>query len=47
MGAGKKAPDSFGQAMKDTESTAWVMWKCSGAHKDKCNFAATQIAEGL
>ena len=37
-GAGKPAPDSFGGAMKDTESTAFVMWKCNG-HKDKCDFS--------
>jgi len=38
-GAGKPAPDSFGGAMKDTESIAWVMWKCNGGNKDKCDFS--------
>ena len=37
-GAGKPAPDSFGGAMKDSESTAWVMWKCNG-NKQKCDFS--------
>lgn len=45
-GAGKPAPDSFGGAMKDTESIAFVMWKCNG-QKDKCDFSPSQLADGL
>lgn len=40
-GAGKPAPDSFTGAMKDTESTAWVMWKCNGNNKAQCDFSQT------
>jgi hypothetical protein len=46
-GAGKDAPDSFGGAMKDTESTAWVMWRCTSG-KDQCDFSQTgELAEEL
>lgn len=39
-GAGQDAPDSFGGAMKDTESTAWVMWRCTSG-KEQCDFSQT------
>lgn len=32
-GKGKTAPDSFVGAMKDSESTAFVFWKCRGSDK--------------
>ena len=41
--AGKTAPDSFQDAMRDTESTAFVMWKCNG-YKDKCDFSVMNEA---
>jgi hypothetical protein len=46
-GPGQPAPDSFGGAMKDTESTAWVMWKCNGNDKTKCDFSPKQLADEL
>lgn len=33
--------------MKDTESTAWVMWKCNGNDKTKCDFSPKQLADEL
>jgi hypothetical protein len=45
-GAGKPAPDSFVGAMKDTESTAWVMWRCSSG-KDQCDFSVVGEEETL
>ena len=38
-GAGKGAPDSFQGAMKDTESTAFVMWRCNTGAKSACDFS--------
>jgi len=43
-GPGKGAPDSFQGAMKDTESTAFVFWKCVGSNKDVCDFSPTAEA---
>jgi hypothetical protein len=42
-----KAVDSFKQAMIDTESTAFVMWKCNGKDKTKCDFNPGMDAEYL